>query len=233
VAARGTCPARGERDIRYRFDKFILPHWKDRPFGGLRRSEVIALLDQVEDDHGSRLADLVLSDIRKMMNWYAARNDDYTSPIVRGMRRGKSVSRERTLDEDEIRAVWKAADQMGTYGAILKTLLLTTQRRAKVATMKWDDLDGDEWTIATQEREKGNAGTLRLPQMALDIINAQPRLAYNPFVFGAATGKGHLNSWTQRKGEIDAKLPKGDARLDASRPASHRAITDGRLRRAS
>jgi integrase len=125
------------------------------------------------------------------------------------MRRGKSVSRERTLDQDEIRAVWKAADQMGTYGAILKTLLLTTQRRAKVATMKWDDLDGDEWTIATQEREKGNAGTLRLPQMALDIINAQPRLAYNPFLFGAATGKGHLNSWTQRKGEIDAKLPRG------------------------
>jgi integrase len=46
--------------------------------------------------------------------------------------------------------------------------------------------------------------------MALDIINAQPRLAGNPFVFASARrSDGHFNSWSQGKRELDGKLPAG------------------------
>jgi hypothetical protein len=54
-------------------------------------------------------------------------------------------------------AVWTAAGESGPFGAIIKLLILTAQRKDKVATMKWDDLEGDVWTIATEPREKGNA----------------------------------------------------------------------------
>ena len=46
----------------------------------------------------------------------------------------------RILDEEEIRALWAATDEMGSFGALVKVLLLTDQRREKVATMRWDDL---------------------------------------------------------------------------------------------
>jgi integrase len=49
--------------------------------------------------------------------------------------------------------------------------------------MKWDHLDGNVWTIATEAREKANAGELVLPDMALGIINELPRFESNPFVF--------------------------------------------------
>ncbi|HEX5865040.1 MAG TPA: hypothetical protein VF014_12430, partial [Casimicrobiaceae bacterium] len=114
----------------------------------------------------------------------------------------------RILDDDEIRALWSVADGMGTFGALVKLLLLTAQRRDKVVTMQWDDLVNGEWRIPAEHREKSNAGTLRLPQMALDIIQAQPRLADNPFVFAVSTGTGHFNSFTQRKNELDEKLDK-------------------------
>jgi integrase len=73
--------------------------------------------------------------------------------------------------------------------AFVRLALLTGQRKEKVASIQWDDIDGAVWHIPSEEREKGNAGDLELPQMALDIINAHPRFASNPFVF--AGRKGH------------------------------------------
>ena len=95
-----------------------------------------------------------------MMSKYAVGHDDYSSPIREGMARIENPSeraRDRILSDDEIRTMWKACDGLGTFGNLVKMLLLTAQRRTKVATMKWDDLDGDLWTIETEHREKGNA----------------------------------------------------------------------------
>lgn len=85
-------------------------------------------------------------------------------------------------------------------------LLLTAQRRDKVATMRRHHVVDGEWRIPSEHREKGNAGNLRLPQLALDIIAKQPRIAGNPYVFGVGGDKGHFNSHSQRKEELDKKL---------------------------
>jgi hypothetical protein len=156
---------------------------------------------------------VVLAIIRKMMNWYATRNDDYSSPIVRGMHRhnGGDHKRKRTLSDDEIRAVWTARADAGTFGALVKTLLLTGQRRDKVATMRWDDIVDGEWRIASAAREKSNAGSLRLPPAVLDVINAQPHIAGNPYVF-AGRGSGPFNSFSQRH-SYDAEKADALARL--------------------
>lgn len=128
-------------------------------------------------------------------------------PLVKGMHRnnGSDHKRQRVLTDDEVRALWKAAD--GTFGALLKTALLTAQRKDKVATMKWDDIADGVWTIPS-EREKSNAGSLQLPQAVLHIVNAQPRIAGNPYVFSASKGNGPFNSFSQRKEELDKKLPR-------------------------
>ena len=84
----------------------------------------------------------------------------------------KERARDRILNDDEIRAVWKAAEANGTFGAFVRLALLTGQRKDKVATMRWEDLDDAVWHIPSEEREKGNAGDLELPQIAIEIINA-------------------------------------------------------------
>ena len=197
---------RSQPEIERCLAKYIYPAWAHRPFREIKRGDVADLLDGIQDRHGARQADLVLAIIRKMANWYATRTDDYVSPVVRGMRRSNGSERKgkRILDDDEIRALWNA--DAGTFGGLVKVLLLTAQRRDKVATMKWDDISDDTWTIVSAEREKGNAGSLRLPPLALDIIQAQPRIAGNPYVF-VGRGSGPFNSFAQRKDELDAKLP--------------------------
>ena len=116
----------------------------------------------------------------------------------------KDRARKRTLTDDEIRALWPAAT--GTFGAFVKVCLLSGQRRAKVATMKWGDIaDDGTWIIAVEAREKVNAGTLKLPKLAHDIIKARPRVSGNDYVF-AGRGKKAMAAFSQGKAELDERL---------------------------
>jgi integrase len=205
VRAKGL---RSEGEVTRLLRAHVFPRWKGRNIIEIRRSHVAALLDHVEDNHGARQADYVLAIVRGIMNWYATRHDDYVPPVAKGMRRTnpKERARSRVLTDDEIRAIWSAAD--GTFGAVVKMLLLTGQRREKILSMRWQDvsLDG-EWTIPSEAREKGNAGALMLPEAALSVVVQQPRLDDNPYVF-AGRGDGHINGPSKAKRQLDAKLPE-------------------------
>jgi integrase len=195
VEAKGV---RTRVEIRRCFDKYVLPHWRHRRLRDLKRSDLTLLLDGIEDDNGKHMADAVLVRVRAMMNWYASRNDDFVSPLARNMQRTSSAERKRSrfLDDDEVRALWVTADELGAFGAMCQTLLLTGQRRDKVMTMTWADLVDGTWVIATGEREKGNAGTLRLPPLLREIVEAQPRIRGEKRVFAASslvTGKHALD----------------------------------------
>jgi integrase len=191
-------------DIERILKTYVYPHW-DRPFRDIKRGDVAELLDKLVDKHSARQADKALAVVRKLMNWYATRHDDYVSAIVKGMGRyqANDRKRKRTLRDDEIQALWSTC--AGTYGALLKVLLLTAQRKDKVATMRWGDIRNGVWTIRSERREKPNAEVLRLPPVVLDIINAQPRIADNPYVF-AGRNSGPYNGFSQDKKNLDKKL---------------------------
>jgi integrase len=198
---------RSRKEIVRLLDRYILPAWRDREFISIRRSDVAALLDHVEDNHGARQADYCLNVIRSIANWYAARNDDYFPPIARGMRRQnpKVQARARILSDDETRVIWKAAETSGTFGGIVRLALLTAQRRNKLTGMKWADVSVDGvWTIPKEPREKDTAGSILLPRVALGIIRAQPRMGTNPFVF-AGRGDGAFKGISKSKVRFDAK----------------------------
>lgn len=202
---------RSRKEIARLLDRLILPTWRNHEFISIRRSDIAALMDKVEDENGARQADYVLNIVRAVMNWYAVRTDSYNPPIVRGMRRQSphAQARGRILDDGEICAIWQAAESSGTYGAFVRIALLTAQRRHKIVTMRWADIsEAGEWTIPKQPREKDTAGLLVLPDAAIKIIRALPQLGDNPFVF-AGSGDGPFNGMSKCKARFDAALPTG------------------------
>ena len=108
---------------------------------------------------------------------------------------------------------------MGTYGALVKLLLLTAQRLDKVVKMRWDDISQDGiWTVPTETREKGNIGEVRLPGLALDIIKALPQIDHSPYLFPGnprgrrhpssdRSGPPHFNSFSENKEALLKRLP--------------------------
>ena len=182
--------------------------WGGREFTSIPRGDVAALLDNIEDMAGPVAADNALKRVSAICTWYASRHDDYASPIVKGMRRSntKERARDRILTDDELRAVWQAASENGTFGAFVRLLLLTGQRREKVAAMRWQDVSVDGvWTIPAEAREKGNANELPLPKAALAIIKAQPHYELNTYVF-AGRGGSHYSGYSKGKLALDAKV---------------------------
>src|SRR5262249_21757665 len=87
-------------DRRATFERLIYPKLGSQPIDQIKRSEIVRLLDKIEDERGPRMASLALAYLRKVMNWHATRDDDFLSPIVRGMARGGATKRDRTLADD-------------------------------------------------------------------------------------------------------------------------------------
>jgi integrase len=74
--------------------------------------------------------------------------------------------------------------------------------------MRWSDLKDGVWHVPQHDgREKGVGDEPKLPQMALDVIQSQPRIGKDPYVFRGRGGVA-FNAWAKRKGELDAKLAK-------------------------
>ena len=101
--------------------------------------------------------------------------------------------------------MWPAASESDAFGALVQLLLLTGQRREKVAAMRWDDVVDGVWTIPAEDREKGNGDELVLPRVALEIIQERPRFADNAYVFAGRGGVYH-RGYSKAKVLFDAKV---------------------------
>ena len=77
-------------------ERLVYPKLGARPVGDIKRSEIVRLLDDIEDNRGPVMADQTLAILRAILNWHAKRSDDFNSPIVRGMARGKPKERARS-----------------------------------------------------------------------------------------------------------------------------------------
>jgi integrase len=184
--------------------RLVFPTLGRRPIADIRRKDVARLLDKIEDENGLTQASTVLAIIRRIMNWFATRDDDFRSPIVKGMSRRKPSehARKRILDDGELRAVWKAAGAMaGPFGYYVHFLLLTAARRNEAAHMRWSEIVGTDWTLPATRNKTKNDLTRPLSAAALAILSKIPRIAGSDFVF-SADGR-RLGGMARRKKEID------------------------------
>ena len=66
-----------------------------------------------------------------VLGWHRAASDgDFNSPVVKGMGRynAKENTGERTLSDDELRAVWKATDSPDPFLSPIRALFIVDQR---------------------------------------------------------------------------------------------------------
>ena len=121
----------------------------------LRRSHVAEMLDRIEDEAGPSYGGQDTPYLRKALSWYAERDDQFnlTALFVRVKPRAnpKERARVRVLSDEEIRAIWPVLAEAGTFGVLVRTLLLTAQRRDEVARMSRKEIGGDGiWTIPAE-----------------------------------------------------------------------------------
>ena len=210
---------RSKPEILRILNKYVYPEWADRPFLEIRRGEVNKLLDKVIDATAPRKgahpqnqrrsqADGILAVTRGIMTWHQSRDEDYVSPIVKGMRRHKSKPRDRILSDDEIRALWIGLDDFPVFGPIVKLCLLTAQRSRKIASMRWEESEKDGvWLIPAGRPRKGHRAFFATIAIGPRNCPGAPHFRGNPYVFASRPSK-HFNAWSQSKSGLDNELKK-------------------------
>jgi integrase len=176
-----------------------------QPIDQIKRGQYTRILDAIADERGPVRADRVLSALKTLLSWHAARSE-FVSPIGRGGRRTsmKERARSRVLSDDELRRVWAAAEQdRGPFGPYLRFLLLTCARRSEAAGLRRPELPdgGKTWIIPGSRYKSGRDTVIPLSKAAQKIIAAQPPLV-GDYVF-SADGTHALGGFAERKADFD------------------------------
>lgn len=197
--------------------RLIYPVIGSKVINKLKRSDIVSLLDKIEDEQGAAMADGALMVVRRICNWHAARDDDFRSPIVRGMARTDPTkrNRERTLTDDEIRAVWKTAEKITAgelpatpgiqmFAKLVQFILLTGVRRNEGARMVRQERSGADWLISAARMKGKREFLIPLSTAAVSLLDAVPVIGDEKAgpVF-TTDGERPLAAYTQFKKPFD------------------------------
>jgi integrase len=122
----------------------------------------------------------------------------------------KSKKRKRVLTDDELRQVWIAAGECGTFGIIVRLLMLTGQRRGEIGGLRKSFYSHNEQTICLPEwqTKNGREHTFPIGVLCADILYTTTTDSLTAFLF-PARGKpmNPFNGWSKSKQALDKLCP--------------------------
>jgi integrase len=122
---------------------------------------------------------------------------------------GVKEPRTRILSDDELRALWRAAHQLGyPLGPLVQLLMLTGQRRSEVAGARWREIDLDKrlWSIPHERMKAGAAHVVPLTDDAIAVLKDLPRFNRGDHLFSTTFGANAINGFSKGKRRIDAAM---------------------------
>jgi integrase len=179
------------------------------PVAAIGRRTVAALLDEIAESVGTTTSNRVRSSLSSYFGWLMGKGLLDSNPVI-GIDKAPEKARERVLADDELVEIWRALED-DQFGAIVKLLALTGQRRNEIGDLLWSEVDLAEAMIRLPGARTKNkvAHEVPLSPPALAILEAQPR-RNNPdgtprdLVFGF--GRGGYNDWSKRKLVLDQRI---------------------------
>jgi Phage integrase family. len=116
--------------------------------------------------------------------------------------------------------IWPLLDGQGTFGALVKTLLLTGQRRSEVAGMTRVEIGKDGvWTIPAARYKGKRPHFVPLSKTVLALIEAQPKRDGCAFVFPSTAGKA-FSGYSKPKAALDEAVLDAAQKIGAEPPSN-------------
>jgi integrase len=114
-------------------------------------------------------------------------------------------SRDRVLSDRELALVWRESGD-GSFGKIVKLLVLTGARREEIGALRWSEVDLETGVMTVPGTRTKNHRTLilTLPPVALDILRSMPRREGIDHVFGARNSG--FQAWNSSRLALDHRI---------------------------
>lgn len=145
--------AEAERAIRFGLSELL-----KRPAARISRAAAVNALDRIVKAGKPVTAGRTMAYARACFAWGRRRGKVPENPFAELPIAAGATERERVLSDAEIAEIWAATDKLGyPYGPFYKLMILTLQRRAEVAGMRWSEIDLDRrvWTLPGARMKNG------------------------------------------------------------------------------
>ena len=185
----------------------------DKPFDEVTRADIADALHGIAE-RGIRQANLARAVIRKMFSWARSVGLCDENPVRDTAPAGRDMRRERVLSLNELGLIYRAALALDeTYGAAVRFLMLTGQRRSEVFEMPHSEIDveGRLWRLPAERTKNRRPHDVPLSPTALVILTS--RRHGRDLVFSTAHGTV-FGALSKAKRRLDAKVLELQRALD-------------------
>jgi integrase len=137
-----------------------------------------------------------------LLKWAVRRGYIERSPMERLQLPARLKPRSRILSDDELRAVYLAANSP-VFGSIVRLCILLGQRRSEIGSLRWDWIDREARTIAFPAEVIKNNRVHVIPyeRMAEEIFASIPVLSDH--LFPGRDGNATFQGWSKSKHVLD------------------------------
>jgi integrase len=180
------CAQKNKPITRKGTEALLRNHFKfgSRALTEITRKEVTDIIDRLLTKPGA--ANHAFTAIRTFFRWATRRQLIAHSPCEGMQLPSRPKSKDRVLTDPELLSVWCAAERVGyPFGAIVRLLILTGQRRHEITALRSEYLDTKQKTITLPPSLTKNNENFTFPygDMAAAIIEKCPR--ENGWLFAA------------------------------------------------
>jgi integrase len=206
----------------------VLGHWSGKPLASITKGDAIVLLDKLVDAGHGVTANRTLTNLKTFFGWCVKRDMLAVSPVAALDAVAEEHSRERTLSDAELVALWKAADAEGyPFGKLMQLLLLTGARRDELRDMPRSEFEltasiklgngniwqGPIWTLPAARAKNNREHLVPLSPLTVEILESLPRIGKSALLF-TTTGDTPISGLSKAKARLDeamrAELRKSD-----------------------
>lgn len=190
------------KTVRLSLAKDVIPAWKDRPIAEIRRRDAITLLERIAA-RAPGAARNVHRIARAVFEYAIEREYLESNPMLKLSRivpTLKPAIRQRVLSDSEIRRVWRSLDEGKgdeRTKAAIKLVLVTAQRPGEIAHMHRSQLDGNWWTLQSEDTKNKQPHRVYLTPTALKLIgNDEEGYIFPSYRINSADGSSPISRQT-------------------------------------
>ena len=172
----------------------------------LHRRDIAPLLDRVAAASGPIAANRLRAALSALWTWGLRTGliEAESNPVSFTPKHAEKP-RERTLTDEELKAIWKATEGGGEYDRIVRLCLLTGCRREEIGALRWDEVHDDQLKIGTERMKGGIAHEVPLLPAIVETLPVRHESGEGCAFGRRGTG---FSGWSKSKRALDAKLAK-------------------------
>jgi integrase len=168
----------------------------------LDRRAISTCRTAIAHKRGEIAANRTMASLSAFATWAMQEGLIENNPVLKTAKYTETT-RERVLNDAELRAIWRATGSGSSYHVLVRMLMLTGCRISELGGLRWDEVFGNTITLPSTRTKNRRPHIIALAPAAQAILEAWPRKG--EFVFGQRPGCA-FSGWSKSKKILDQRI---------------------------